>query len=417
MLLELASAQEHVDDCVHCGFCLDTCPTYVLWAQEADSPRGRITQIGDALAHDGAVSSEMAGHIDSCLGCMACVTACPSGVAYDRLLAEARPAVEQQHTRPPAERALRLLLFETLPYPDRLRALVPALSAAKRIRGGLAAAVMPERLAVLAAVAPDPPTREQLATPIPSFTPARGARRGRVGLLLGCVQRVFYSDVHRATIGLLTAEGFDVLAPRLPDCCGALELHAGEQEHGIARAQATIAAFAGLGELDAVIVNAAGCGAEMKDYGLLLGTAAAWEFAGRVRDPLEFLAEFEPRTRRGPLPLRVAYHDACRLSHGQGITAQPRELLAQIPELELLEVTDEAAVCCGSAGVYNVLHPEPAAALGRRKAERLIASGAQVIAAANPGCAAQISRHCRELKHPVPVQHPLELLWRSAQAA
>jgi glycolate oxidase iron-sulfur subunit len=415
MLLELASAQAHVDDCVHCGFCLDTCPTYVLWAQEADSPRGRITQIGDSLAQDGAVSSEMAAHIDSCLGCMACVTACPSGVAYDRLLAETRPAVERQHTRPPAERALRLLLFETLPYPDRLRALVPALSAAKRIRGGLAAAVMPERVAVLAAVAPAPPTREQLRTPIPAFTPARGTRRGRVGLLLGCVQRVFYSDVHRATIGLLTAEGFDVLAPRLPDCCGALELHAGEQEHGVARAQATLAAFAGLGELDAVIVNAAGCGAQMKDYGPLLGTAAAWEFAGRVRDATEFLAEIEPRTRRGPVALRVAYHDACHLSHGQGIAAQPRALLAEIPELELLEVTDEAAVCCGSAGVYNVLQPEPAAALGRRKAERLIASGAQVIATANPGCAAQISRHCRELGTPLPVTHPLELLWRSAQ--
>jgi glycolate oxidase iron-sulfur subunit len=416
MLLELASAQEHVDDCVHCGLCLDTCPTYVLWAQEADSPRGRIIQIGEAITGDGTVTTEMAAHIDSCLGCMACVTACPSGVSYDRLLAEARPAVERQHTRSPAERALRLLLFETLPYPDRLRALLPALTAAKRIRGGLLAAAMPERLAVLAAVAPEPPTREQLRTPIPEFTAAIGTRRGRVGLLLGCVQRVFYSDVHRATIGLLTAEGFDVLAPRLPDCCGALELSAGEQEHGIARAQATIAAFAGLGELDAVITNAAGCGAAMKDYGPLLNTAAAWEFAGRVRDATEFLAEIEPRTRRGPIALRVVYHDACHLSHSQGITEQPRELLAQIPELELLEVADEAAICCGSAGVYSALQPEPAAALGRRKAERLIASGAQVIASANPGCAAQISRHCRELGTPLPVQHPLELLWRSAQA-
>jgi glycolate oxidase iron-sulfur subunit len=228
---------------------------------------------------------------------------------------------------------------------------------------------------------------------------------------------VFYSDVHRATIGLLTAEGYDVLAPRLPDCCGALELGAGEQEHGIARAQATIAAFAGLGELDAVVVNAAGCGAVMKDYGALLNTAAAWEFSGRVRDATEFLVEVPARAPRGPVPLRVVYHDACHLSHAQGITAAPRELLTSIPGLELLEVAEEAAVCCGSAGVYNALAPEPAAALGRRKAEYLIASGAQVIAAANPGCAAQISRHCAELGTPLPVRHPVELLWRSVQAA
>jgi glycolate oxidase iron-sulfur subunit len=413
MLFELASAQEHVDDCVHCGFCLETCPTYVLWGREADSPRGRITQIGDAITNEGAVSTEMATHIDSCLGCMACVTACPSDVAYDRLLAEARPAVEQQHHRSPRERALRLLLFETLPYPDRLRALVPALSVAKRMGAN---SRLPERAAVLAKVAPAPPSRRELRTPIPEFTPALGQRRGRVGLLLGCVQRVFFSDVHRATIGLLTAEGYDVVAPKLPDCCGALELHAGEQEHGIARAQATVAAFASLGELDAVVVNSAGCGAAMKDYGALLGTDAAWSFSSRVRDATEFLAGIEARAPRGPVPLRVVYHDACHLSHAQGITAAPRSLLAAIPELELLEVADEAAVCCGSAGVYNVLQPEPAAALGRRKAEHLIASGAEVIAAANPGCAAQISRHCAELGTAVPVQHPVELLWRSYQS-
>jgi glycolate oxidase iron-sulfur subunit len=414
MLLELASAQEHVDDCVQCGFCLDSCPTYVLWAQEADSPRGRITQIGDAIADDGIVSSEMASHIDSCLGCMACVTACPTGVAYDRLLAEARPAVERQHHRSPSERALRLLLFETLPYPDRLRALLPALAAARRMR---ATSRLPARLAVLARIAPPPPSREQLSTPIPEFTPALGPRRGRVGLLLGCVQRVFFSDVHRATIGLLTAEGYDVLAPRLPDCCGALELHAGEQEHGLARAQATVAAFAELGELDAVVVNSAGCGAAMKDYGVLLGTEAAWAFSAEVRDITEFLAGIEPRAPRGPVPLTVAYHDACHLSHAQGITDAPRGLLAEIPGLELREVGEEAAVCCGSAGVYNVLQPGPAAELGRRKAEHIIATGAQVIAAANPGCAAQIGRHCRELGTPLEVLHPVELLWRAVQAA
>jgi glycolate oxidase iron-sulfur subunit len=412
LLDDLVSAQEHLDDCVHCGLCLESCPTYVLWGQEADSPRGRIIQIGDALAA-GEISPTMTTHIDSCLGCMACVSACPAGVAYDRLLAQTRPAVERQHQRSPAERALRLLLFETLPYPDRLRALVPALATARRPR---AARVLPRRLSLLAQLAPDPPTREQLDLPLPEFTPALGTRRGQVGLLLGCVQRIFSSDVHRATIGLLTNEGYDVIAPRLPDCCGSLELQAGEQEHGLARAQATIAAFSGLGELEAVIANAAGCGASMKDYGVLLGTPSAWEFAGRVRDVSEFLAGRTPRAIRGEVPLRVVYHDACHLSHSQQVSAQPRDLLRAIPGLELLEVGAEPEICCGAAGLYSALQPGPAAALGRRKAENLLAAGAQVIAAANPGCVAQISRYTRELGQPLPVLHPVELLWRSVQS-
>lgn len=414
MLFDLSDASEHVADCVHCGLCLDSCPTYVLWGTEADSPRGRITQIGDALADGGHVSDAMASHIDSCLGDLACVSACPAGVAYDRLLAEARPAVEQQHQRPAAERALRLALLETLPYPDRLRALVPALQLARRVG---ARSRLGRRAALLATVTPEPPTRRQLHTPIPAFTPARGQRRGRVGVLLGCVQRVFASDVHRATIGLLTAEGYDVLAPAQPDCCGALELGAGEHEHGRARAQATVAAFAELGELDAVIVNAAGCGTAMKDYGPLLGTASSWEFAGRVRDVSEFLASIEPRAARGPLGLRVAYHDACQLAHGQGIRAAPRALLSAIPGLELLDATEAPALCCGGAGLYSVLAPEPAAALGARSARQLIDSGAELIATAAPGCGTQIARHCAELGSPLAVQHPVELLWRSVQAA
>jgi glycolate oxidase iron-sulfur subunit len=413
LLDDLVSAREHLDDCVHCGLCLESCPTYLLWGQEADSPRGRITQIGDALA-SGEISPAMTTHMDSCLGCMACVTACPAGVAYDRLLAEARPAVERQHQRPPSERALRLLLFETLPYPDRLRLLVPALMTARRPR---AARALPRRVSLLAQLAPEPPTRQQLELPLPEFTPALGTRRGQVGLLLGCVQRVFFSDVHRATIGLLTNEGYDVIAPQLPDCCGSLELQAGELEHGLARAQATIAAFSGLGELEAVITNAAGCGASMKDYGVLLGTTSAWEFAGRVRDVTEFLAATTPRAIRGGVPLRVVYHDPCHLRHSQQVAEQPRDLLRAIPGLELLEVAAEPEICCGGAGVYSALAPEPAAALGRRKAENLLAAGAQAIAAANPGCAAQISRYTRELGQPLPVLHPVELLWRSVQSA
>jgi glycolate oxidase iron-sulfur subunit len=412
-VLDLTSGQPYVDDCVHCGFCLDSCPTYVLWAQEADSPRGRIVQIGDAIEAGGTVSVSMTEHIDTCLGCLACVTACPSGVQYDKLIARARPAVERQAHRSNTERALRLLLFETLPYPKRLRALAPALRASKRLHADR----LPERISLLAKVAPDPPSKEQLRRPIPPRTPAVGVQRGRVGLLLGCVQRVFFSDVHHATIAVLAAEGYEVLAPPLPDCCGALELHSGEVEHGFARAQATMASFAALGELDAVITNSAGCGSAMKEYGELLGTPEAHAFAEQVYDITEFLASIEPRAVRGPVPLKVVYHDACHLRHAQGIRAEPRTLLSEIPSLELLEVVAEPDVCCGSAGVFNVLQPVAAAELGARKAGNLLATGAEAIAAANPGCAAQIVRHTRDQGHPLPVVHPVELVWRSIQAA
>ena len=405
--------QSLVDDCVHCGFCLDTCPTYVLWAAEADSPRGRIVLIDKALGDTDELSDEMVTHFDRCLGCMACVTACPSGVRYDRLIERVRPQVERHHTRPPAERALRRLLFETLPHPKRLRALVPMLALGRK----LGAERLPDRLSILMKVAPGTPVRAARAAAIPERIAPVGPPRGRVGLLLGCVQRVFYADVHRATIRTLVAEGFEVFAPEQPDCCGALQFHSGEEEPAILRARETIAAFDRLGPLDKIVVNAAGCGSAMKEYGDLLDTPAARAFADRVCDVSELLAEVEPRAPRGPVPLRVVYHDACHLGHAQGVRAQPRELLRGIPELELLENPVEPAVCCGSAGVYNLLQPEAAAELGARKARNLIDTGADAIAAGNPGCAAQLDLHLRELGHPLPIHHPIELLSRSISAA
>src|SRR5581483_7104960 len=394
---------------VHCGFCLDSCPTYVLWGEEPDSPRGRIVLMDEGLQPDSALTDEMALHFDRCLGCMACVTGCPSGVRYDRLIERTRPQVERHHERSNAEQALRLLLFETLPHPKRLRRLAPMLTAARR----LGAERLPDRVSILAKVAPRTPMREVRHSRIPFRTPAVGERRGRVGLLLGCVQRVFFADVHRATIGALAAEGYEVLAPEAPDCCGALELHSGEEEAALARARATVAAFASLGELDHVVLNAAGCGAAMKEYGQLLGTQAAQAFSAKVRDVSEVLASVTPRAPRGPVPLRVVYHDACHLQHAQGIRSEPRQLLDGIPELELLEVGAEAAVCCGSAGVYNLLQPEAAAELGARKARHLLDTGAEAIAAGNPGCAAQLDLHLRELGRPLPIYHPVELVWRS----
>jgi glycolate oxidase iron-sulfur subunit len=408
--------QALIDDCVHCGFCLDTCPTYVLWGAEADSPRGRIVLMNDGLNADGPMSDEMATHFDRCLGCMACVSACPSGVQYDRLIERVRPQVERHHDRPAAERAVRRLLYETLPHPKRLRALLPMLAATRRVGVDR----LPDRLAVLAKVAPRPPTGRAARARVPERTPAVGPQRGRVGLLLGCVQRVFYPHVHRATVEVLAAEGFEVLAPRLPDCCGALELHGGAEPAAMRRAQETIDAFAAAGGsagLDHVVVNAAGCGSAMKDYGDLLDTPEAHAFSERLRDVTELLGSVESRAPRGPVPLRVAYHDACHLAHAQGIRAQPRALLEAIPDLELIEVATERDVCCGSAGIYNLTQPEAAAQLGARKARHLIDTGAQAIAAGNPGCAAQLDLHLRELGCPLPIYHPTELIARSIAAA
>ncbi len=401
-----------VEDCVHCGFCLDSCPTYALWAAEADSPRGRIVLIGEALDSANSLSDEMVTHFDRCLGCMACVTACPSGVRYDRLIERVRPQVERHHKRTASEQALRRLIFETLPHPKRLRALAPALGAARK----LGAARLPGRLGVLAKVAPSTPPRAARQAKVPAMTPAVGERRGRVGLLLGCVQRVFYPEVHRATINALAAEGFDVLAPPAPDCCGALELHAGEEDAALAHARSAIAAFGALGQLDYVVTGAAGCGSAMKDYGDLLETTDAREFAGRVRDVSELLAAVPPVAPRGPVPMRIVYHDACHLAHAQRVREQPRSLLRTIPELELLEVAVEPALCCGSAGVYNLLQPEAGAELGARKARHLLETGAHAIAAGNPGCAAQLDLHLRQLGTPLPIYHPVELLWRSIEA-
>jgi glycolate oxidase iron-sulfur subunit len=224
---------------------------------------------------------------------------------------------------------------------------------------------------------------------------------------------VFYPQVHAATIGVLAAEGFEVFAPQAPECCGALQLHGGAEMQAMALATATIKTFAQLPALDHVVVNAAGCGSAMKEYGELIGSGEAHQFSKRVKDVSELLASVRPRAPRRALELRVAYHDACHLAHAQGIRDEPRELLRGIPGLELLEVGSEAGVCCGSAGIYNLLQPQAAADLGARKAHKLLDTGAEAVAAANPGCAAQLDFHLHALGHPLPIHHPVELVWRS----
>jgi len=410
-----------LDDCVHCGFCLPTCPSYQVWGQEPDSPRGRIVLMNEAVRPGSEMSDEMAGHFDRCLGCMACVTACPSGVRYDRLIEATRPQVERNYRRSTRERLLRKVLFALFTHPGRLRAGVPMMAAfhAAGGRSLLRRTGILDRLPTvraLVSLAPRPPLKA-LVSRLPEFTPAKGTRRARVGLLQGCVQRVLFSDVNVATVDVLSAEGCDVVAPRLPRCCGALMLHSGEEPGGLALAKQTIEAFE---DCDVVISNAAGCGSALKDYGHLLADDPRWaeraaRFSAKTRDVTEFLVELGPSAERNPVSLRVAYHDACHLAHAQQIRRQPRELLAGIPGLDLVE-PNGWEICCGSAGLYNLLQVEAAEELGRQKAEKLIATGAEAIAAANPGCTLQIAAHLEALGRPLPIFHPVELLSRSIRA-
>ncbi|HEX2046465.1 MAG TPA: heterodisulfide reductase-related iron-sulfur binding cluster [Acidimicrobiales bacterium] len=409
-------AKELVDVCVHCGFCLPTCPTYVLWNEEMDSPRGRIVLMNVALEEADRLSDSMVTHWDRCLGCMACVTACPSGVRYDKLIEATRPQVERNHERSPRDRAFRRFAFETFTHPGRLRAMVPLMAAAQRV--GLTRAVNGSlkrfpRIHALQSLLPDVPVKAAAAR-LPETIPARGKRRGRVGMLLGCVQRVFFDDVNQATARVLAAEGFDVFAPRSVRCCGALMLHSGAETEALGLARKMIEAFEGC---DYVAVNAAGCGSSMKDYGDLLSDDEEWaerakRFSEKVRDVSELLAECEPVTTHHPVPLKVVYHDACHLAHAQKVRSEPRQLLGGIPELELVEPA-EWEICCGSAGIYNLLQPDAGRALGQRKAENLLATGAEAIASGNPGCTLQIAAHLRDKGRPLPIYHPIQLLDRS----
>jgi glycolate oxidase iron-sulfur subunit len=386
-----------IRDCVHCGFCLPTCPSYAVFEDEMDSPRGRIVLMRVGHEEGETVSEAMTTHLDRCLGCMACVTACPSGVQYDRLIERARPQIDRHGDRTMFDRVRRGAIFGVFTHPGRLRALVPfmALSDALRMRDRLG-----DRLPFLR-LAPRARVRDAVSR-LPEFTPAMGVRRGSVAFMQGCVQRVLFGDVNAATVRVLAAEGFDVHAPREPRCCGALQFHSGVEEPARALARSIVDAY---GRHEVVVTNVAGCGSAMKDYGHLFEDEPRMaDFSKRVRDVHEFLGGIEPRAARHPLPMRVAYHDACHLAHAQGVRAQPRDLLRGIPELEVLE-PPEWELCCGSAGIYNLTQPAAAAELGQRKAENLRATGAEAIAAANPGCAIQIAAYLDR-----PIYHPMTLL-------
>jgi glycolate oxidase iron-sulfur subunit len=403
-----------IDDCVHCGFCLPSCPTYVLWGEEMDSPRGRIYLMEVGLQGE-PLDGDMATHFDRCLGCMACVTSCPSGVQYDKLIEATRQQVERRHPRSRGERAFRALIFGLFPHPRRLRLLRGPLGVYRRSglqrllrRSGLLGR-LPAGMRAMERLLPDAGGAER----VQPVTPAQGERRRRVGMLTGCIQRVFFPRVNAATARVLSAEGCEVIAPKGQRCCGALSMHAGREREAQAFARAMIDTFDAAG-VDNVVVNVAGCGSSMKEYGHLLRddpdyAERAAAFSARVRDLSELLAELGPAAARHPLELSVAYHDACHLAHAQGIRAQPRQSLASVPGLELREIAD-AEICCGSAGVYNLLQPQAAAQLGERKADSVLATGADLLVTSNPGCMLQLRASMEARGRTLPMAHVAEVL-------
>ena len=397
-----------VGACVHCGFCLPTCPTYVTMGEEMDSPRGRIFLMKEVL--EGALGLNAAlPYIDNCLGCQSCQTACPSGVQYGDLITAFRAHAEEHRDRAPMDRLQRAMVHHTLPFPQRFRLAARAGRLAKPLVHR-----MPPTVGAMLRLLPDelPPS-----APLPAVFPADGGRRARVALLAGCAQQVLAPDINWATVRVLARNGVETVIPRSQGCCGALALHTGAAGNAKRLARRNLAAFDEHG-IDAVVTNAAGCGSGMKEYPLLFKDDPEQEraenLADRVIDVSAFLDGLGLRDTPSPLtaPITVAYHDACHLAHAQGVRSAPRRLLESINGLQLVEPA-EWELCCGSAGTYNIERPDVAAELGERKARDLIDTGARLIATGNIGCMTQIHNHLIALGHRLPVLHTVQVLDRA----
>ena len=394
-----------VETCVHCGFCLPACPTYRVLGEEMDSPRGRIVLMKQALEGDLTIR-EVLPFVDRCLGCVACVSACPSGVRYGELLTPFL-AKAQDETRSMRTRAPQMALIRTMESPALFRAAVRSGQLARRL-----GALLPNWARQMTALLP---ASLEPAQPLADVTPAVGERRARVALLAGCVQQVLSPDINNATVRVLAAYGVEVVVPRGQGCCGALALHSGFDTHARSRADALFDAFPD--DVDAIVTNTAGCGSAMKEYGeLFAGTPhheRATRFAARVRDVSEFLDDYiAPLALSLPAPLTVAYHDACHLAHAQKVRGAPRRLLAQVQNLTVREVPD-GEICCGSAGLYNLEQPDIAASLGAAKAGAIASTGAASVVMGNVGCMVQIATYLERVGTPLPVMHTMQLLDRA----
>lgn len=412
--------QDLIDKCVHCGFCLSTCPSYRVIGKEMDSPRGRIYLMDAINKGEAALTEGTAQHFDSCLGCLACVTTCPSDVAYDQLITATRPQVERNQPRNIWEKFIRSIIFNIFPYPQRLSLLLPLLwlyqvsGLQKLVRATGILNLIP-RIAAMESILPQV-NLKSINKKYPDVIPAKGEKRYRVGVILGCVQRLFFDPVNEATIRVLTANGCEVVIPKTQGCCAALPAHQGQENQAQMLAKQMIDSFADT-DVDYIIINAAGCGHTLKEYHHILADDAEYaqkskQFVAKVRDVQEFLMEVGLTTNLSPVTeqeLTVVYQDACHLLHGQQISIQPRQLLRKIPNLKLKEPLD-AALCCGSAGVYNMLQPSVANELGQQKVTNLLNTGANLIASPNPGCSLQIQKHLQLQGKEVKIMHPMELL-------
>lgn len=400
-----------IEKCVHCGFCLPACPTYNVLGEEMDSPRGRIVLMKSVL--EGNVSLEDAiPFVDRCLGCLGCVTACPSGVPYGELVIPFRSYAEARRKRPAAQRLARRVAREFLPHPERFRLAARVGRLAKSTRS-----LLPRPLRAMLTLLPE---SLPAAPPLPAVFPAIGARRARVALISGCVQQAISPEINWATLRVLARNGVEVVVPPGQCCCGGLALHTGDHRSALELARTNLLAFPA--DVDAILTNAAGCGSAAHEYPLLFKDTefeeAARNFAGRVEDISVFLDRLgieEPPPL--PAPLQVAYHDACHLAHAQRVTAPPRRLLDRIPGLSLLAIA-EGELCCGSAGSYNFEQPEIAAELGLRKARNVLASRASAVVTGNIGCQVQLQLHLGKLASQngapqLPVWHTLEALDRA----
>jgi glycolate oxidase iron-sulfur subunit len=406
-----------IKTCVHCGFCLPTCPTYLETGSELDSPRGRIMLMKGVLEEDLPLDATVVNHIDRCLGCLACVTACPSGVEYNALIDNFRPLLEEQYSRAPMDRFTRWMLMQVLPYPGRFRA-----AAALGKVGKPFARAMPGAFRQMLSLLP--PDRLPAPEALPEITPAVGPRRARVVLMTGCVQSVLEPAINAATVRVLARNGVEVIVPRQQGCCGALANHAGQQaaaHHSAGALLDVFAPYVGAGDVDAIITNAAGCGSTLKEYAHLLPEQheQAHAFAGKARDVCEFLGDLGLAVS-SPIPaqakpVRVAYHDACHLGHAQGIRSQPRELLMSIPGVQVVELP-ESDICCGSAGIYNITEPEMAHDLLARKVKNIRTTDADIVATGNIGCLTQIRAGLVGAGQ-IPVAHTIQILdWAYAGA-
>jgi glycolate oxidase iron-sulfur subunit len=402
-------------DCVHCGLCLSSCPTYAELGTETDGPRGRIYLMRALADKRVPLDAEIRGHLDLCLGCRCCESACPSGVQYGRLIESFRIETAAQPSANSLSWSQRAILFHIFPYVWRVRfalwpiRLLQASGLSRLLDHSAVLRWLPRRLRQMYEMLP--PLQRHHGR-LPEILPAEGKRRARVALFVGCVADAIFPDTTIATIRVLQRNGCEVWIPRDQGCCGALHYHAGRESPAKRLAAANAAAFSG-DRFDVVIVNAAGCGAMLKDYGHLLSDEPAGQkLARKVRDITEFLLELGPVRPTHPLPLRATYHDACHLCHGQQIRLQPRRLLEMIPGLELVPL-NESELCCGAAGSYNLSQPEMAEKLGQRKVDNILASQPQAVFAGNVGCLLQIAQQLRRRQARLWTAHPVDALWAS----